>query len=91
MELYKFIIFGKVQGVYYRKFVSQAVMRQQIRGTIQNLADGSVEVIAELIDNDIEAFLEILRAGSPSSRVDDITYKLIDDADLEFDGFVIKY
>jgi len=91
MELYRFIIFGKVQGVYYRKFVSQAVMKKQIRGTIQNLPNGTVEVIAELIDDDIETFIKILKDGSPYSQVDDVTYELIDDADLEFDGFVIKY
>ena len=89
MELYRFIILGRVQGVFYRKSVSQAVMRKQIRGTIKNLSDGSVEVIAELIDDDLEEFLELLREGSPLSRVDDISYDLIDDADLIYDGFEI--
>jgi len=91
MELYRFIIFGRVQGVFYRKAVSQAAMRKQIRGYVKNLSDGSVEVVAELIDDDLEAFLALLREGSPLSHVDTISYDLIDDADLEYDGFEIRY
>ncbi|MEA3490562.1 MAG: acylphosphatase [Campylobacterota bacterium] len=89
MELYRFMVFGRVQGVFYRKFVSQAAMRKQIRGAIKNLSDGSVEVVAELIDDDLEDFLELLREGSPLSQVDDISYSLIDDAGLIYDGFEI--
>ncbi|HHH37407.1 MAG TPA: acylphosphatase [Epsilonproteobacteria bacterium] len=91
MELYKFIIFGRVQGVFYRKSVSQAAMRRQIRGYVKNLPDGRVEVIAELVEDDLEAFLDLLREGSPLSRVDDISYEQIDDADLIYDGFEIRY
>lgn len=91
MELYRFIIFGRVQGVFYRKFVSQAAMKKQIRGYVKNLSDGTVEVAAELIDDDLEDFLELLRKGSPLSRVEDISYELIDDADLIYDGFEIRY
>ena len=91
MELYRFIIFGRVQGVFYRKFVSQAAMKKQVRGYVKNFPDGTVEVAAELIDDDLEDFLELLRKGSPLSRVEDISYELIDDADLVYDGFEIRY
>ena len=91
MELYRFIISGRVQGVFYRKFVSQATMRKQVRGYIRNLPDGNVEVVAELIDDDLEDFMQILREGSPLSHIDDISYELIDDAGLVYDGFEIRY
>ena len=91
MELYRFIILGRVQGVFYRKFVSQATMKKQVRGYVKNFPDGTVEVAAELIDDDLEDFLELLRKGSPLSRVEDISYELIDDADLVYDGFEIRY
>jgi len=91
MELYKFIIFGRVHGVYYRKSVSQAAMKKQIRGYVKNLPDGTVEVIAELIDDDLEDFLQLLREGSLLSHVEDISYELVDDADLVYDGFEIRY
>ena len=91
MELYRFIVFGRVQGVFYRKAISQAAMRKQIRGYVKNLPDGSVEVVAELIDDDLEAFVELLKEGSPLSHVDDIHIEKIDDADLIYDGFEIRY
>ena len=53
MEWYRFIIFGKVQGVYYRKSVSQALMKKQFKGYIRNLSDGTVEVVAEVFDEDL--------------------------------------
>jgi len=90
MELFRFIVFGKVQHVYYRKFVSQAVMKRQIRGYIRNLSDSTVEVVAELIDDDLENFMQILRDGSPQSAVDKIEYEMIDDIDLIYDGFEIR-
>ena len=65
-------------------------MKRQIRGYIRNLSDGTVEVVAELIDDDLENFMQILRDGSPQSVVGKIEYEMIDDAGLVYDGFEIK-
>ena len=91
MEWYRFIIFGKVQGVFYRKFVSQAMMKKQYKGYIQNLDDGTVEVVAEVFDDDFDTFMSILKEGSPSSLVENIRYEIINDAEFRTDGFEIRY
>jgi len=91
MQWYRFIIFGKVQGVYYRKSVSQALMQKQFKGYIQNLSDGTVEVVAEIFDDEFDTFLNILKEGSPLSSVDDIQYEIINDAQFNTDGFEIRY
>ena len=91
MEWYRFIIFGKVQGVFYRKFVSQEMMKKQYKGYIQNLDDGTVEVVAEVFDDDFDTFMRILKEGSPSSLVEDIRYEIINDAEFRTDGFEIRY
>ena len=91
MEWYRFIIFGKVQGVFYRKFVSQAMMKKQYKGYIQNLDDGTVEVVAEVFDDDFDTFMSILKEGSPSCLVEDIRYEIINDAEFRTDGFEIRY
>lgn len=91
MEWYRFIIFGEVQGVFYRKSVSQAMMKKQFKGYIRNLADGTVEVVAEVFDDDFKVFMAILEAGSPLSKVDDIKYEIIDNAEFTTDGFEIRY
>ena len=91
MEWYRFIIFGKVQGVFYRKFVSQAFMKKQFKGYIQNLSDDTVEVVAEVFDDDFDTFMNILNEGSPLSSVDDVKYEIINDAEFNTDGFEIRY
>ena len=91
MEWYKFIIFGKVQGVFYRKSVSQALMKKQFKGYMQNLNDGTVEVVAEVFDDDFGTFMNILKEGSLMSTVEDIQYEIFDDAVFETDGFEIRY
>ena len=91
MELYRFIIYGRVQGVFYRKFVSQAAMKKQIKGYIRNLPDENVEVVAELIDDDLSVFLKLLREGSPLSHVNNVKYEKVEDANLVYDGFKIRY
>lgn len=91
MEWYRFIILGKVQGVFYRKSVSQALMKKQFKGYIQNLEDGTVEVVAEIFDDEFDSFMGVLQEGSPMSEVQDIQYEIIHDALFHTDGFEIRY
>ena len=91
METYRFLIRGKVQHVYYRKFVSQALMRKQVQGYVRNLTDGSVEVVARLWEEDMDAVMAILREGSPASEVEEIVIDVLDEDDLVYDGFEIRY
>jgi len=91
MEWYRFIISGRVQGVFYRKSVSQALMKKQFKGYIRNLPDAAVEVVAEIFDEDLDIFMKILKEGSPVSSVENITYEIIDDAEFNTDGFEIRY
>ena len=43
----RFLISGMVQGVGYRFFAMRAAARHQVLGTVRNLPDGRVEVLAE--------------------------------------------
>jgi acylphosphatase len=43
----RFLISGTVQGVGYRFFALRVAARHQVLGTVRNLPDGRVEVIAE--------------------------------------------
>ena len=90
MEWYRYVVSGRVQGVFYRKSVSQALMKKQFKGYIRNLSDGTVEVIAEIYDEDLDVFEKILEEGSPLSNVDKIDREIIDDASFNTDGFEIR-
>ncbi len=89
MHTYKFIISGKVQGVFYRKSIQQMAALGQIQGYVKNLPDGKVEVVAFLHDDQFEDFLTILKNGSPLSKVDTITYETLEEDFLVYDGFEI--
>lgn len=91
MEVYKFIVTGRVQGVFYRKFVSQKAMAKQLEGYIKNLSDGTVEVVVALFDEDLEMFKNILHEGSPLSHVEKIEMTVLEEDDLVYDGFEIRY
>ena len=91
MESYRIIISGKVQHVYYRKFVSQALMRLGIQGYIKNLSNGTVEVVVTIYEDDFDTVMEILKRGSPLSEVSDIITEVCENDDLIYDGFEIRY
>ena len=91
MESYRFLITGTVQHVYYRKFVSQALMRRQVQGYVRNLSDGRVEVVVRLWEEDIDAVLAALHQGSPASEVEAIATEVLEEDDIIYDGFEIRY
>jgi acylphosphatase len=66
-------------------------MKKQFKGYIQNLSDGTVEVVAEVFDDDFDTFMQILKEGSPLSAVEEVKYEIIDDAQFNTDGFEIRY
>jgi len=63
-------VFGQVQGVFYRQFVTAEAQKLQLRGTVCNLPDGSVKVIAEGAEPNLLILLDLLHEGSAKARVD---------------------
>lgn len=72
MRSYRFIITGKVQGVWYRKSVQSHARAAGFSGYVRNLPDGTVEAGVTCRDSDLEAFVSLLHRGSEASRVDAI-------------------
>ena len=68
----RFIIKGKVQGVFYRTFVQKHAEKLEIEGTIQNSNDGAVVINACGLTEKFDDFVDILYQGSPKSTVDEI-------------------
>ncbi len=91
MNAYRFIIEGKVQGVAYRKAIQQTASLGQLKGFVKNLKDGSVEVVVDLDETQIDEFMFVLKNGSSMSEVENITYEILQEDDLLYDGFEIRY
>jgi len=90
MKTYKFLISGKVQGVWYRKFVSENAKKNNFKGYVKNLPDGIVEAVANIEnDSELNKFIEILKEGSPYSEVKNIKYFEIEPQ--KFDTFEIRH
>jgi acylphosphatase len=68
----KLLISGRVQGVFFRKFTKQKANELDIFGTVRNLDDGSVEVIAQAEADKLEAFIQWCHKGPITARVDKV-------------------
>ena len=54
-------VFGNVQGVGFRYTTRSAVAEFNVAGYVRNLGNGSVELVVEGNDAEIERFLKVLR------------------------------
>ena len=80
-ELRLIRIHGKVQGVGYRFFATRVARRLGLKGSIQNLRDGTVEAIVEGEKKVIDEWIEELREGPRYAEV-----TKIDQETKEFTG-----
>lgn len=77
-------ISGRVQGVGFRRWTEKQAGRLGLRGTVQNLPDGTVEVHAQGPAEGVREFRERLADGPWMARVDavrEVPVKLDADAD----------
>ena len=66
-----FEIFGRVQGVYFRKHTVDEARRLQLVGTVRNTRQGSVHGVMQGSPTNIEVMKVWLReTGSPMSRIE---------------------
>lgn len=68
----KIIVSGKVQGVYFRASALKKADELKIKGFVQNLSNGSVEIIAQGKDDDIEKLIEWAHIGPARAEVNDV-------------------
>ncbi len=73
MAATRFLVSGKVQGVWFRASTRDVAVRLGLHGYAKNLADGRVEVLATGEAAAIEALATWLRHGPPLARVDALT------------------
>ena len=69
MPAARFIVSGRVQGVFFRASTREEALRLGLTGHARNLADGSVEVLACGDAAALAALEGWLRRGPPLARV----------------------
>lgn len=84
------IIHGLVQGVFFRSNAKKVAETLGLKGYARNMADGSVEVIAEGPAGKIKEFIEYCKKGPRAARVNKVNVN-IEEANGEFEGFEVRY
>ena len=72
MAAARFVVSGKVQGVFFRASTRQRAQALGLDGSATNLPDGTVEVVASGDAAALDALGAWLWTGPPASRVADV-------------------
>lgn len=80
MPAARFLVSGRVQGVFFRASTRDEARALGLAGSATNLADGRVEVIAEGGAPALDALERWLWQGPPAARVTAVTRERIDEA-----------
>ncbi len=67
------VVYGRVQGVFFRAFTSRQARELGLTGYVRNLPDGeTIEVQAEGGKNRLEALIKYLKLGPPEATVEKV-------------------
>lgn len=69
MACARFVVSGRVQGVFFRASTREEALRLGLRGHARNLPDGSVEVVACGADAALRELERWLALGPPLASV----------------------
>jgi acylphosphatase len=81
-------VYGRVQGVSFRFYTERRAIDLGLTGWVRNKVDGSVEVVAEGQQRDLEQLLKFLHQGPSGARVQHVEHQW-QQATGEFQDFLI--
>lgn len=81
------VIYGLVQGVFFRDTIRRWADSARVRGWVRNTRAGTVEAVFEGEPGAVERVVALCRRGPGGARVDRVEIEVEEPAGLE--GFVI--
>jgi acylphosphatase len=91
MKTVRIVAIGRVQGVGFRFFVSDAARRLGITGYARNMESRQhIEVVVSGGEDQLAQLLDLVRVGPPGARVDSVQVTELSDAPLAH-GFSIDF
>ncbi|MGO8754835.1 MAG: acylphosphatase [Gallionellaceae bacterium] len=72
------IVYGDVQGVFYRDSMKREAERHSVAGWVRNRRDGTVEAVLHGDPGAVNAVVLWARRGPPQARVEHVSVKSID-------------
>lgn len=88
MSAARFLVGGRVQGVFFRASTREQAQRMGLRGHARNLANGDVEVIAAGDAPALDRLEAWLRTGPPNAHVTRVEREAFDGE--AGDGFEVR-
>jgi acylphosphatase len=82
----RFLVAGRVQGVWFRAATREQALRLQLSGFARNLADGGVEVVAVGAEPALAELEQWLWQGPPLAKVASVRRETLDTGAV-FEGF----
>ncbi len=86
---FRAIVRGTVQGVCFRARTRERADALDLCGTVRNLPDGSVEVIARGAADTLDEFITYLHHGPPGAEVRGVELDWGDQTSLEADFRIV--
>ena len=68
----RLIIYGRVQGVWFRDSTRREALMLELCGWIKNRPDGSVEVLAEGPEENVEKLIKYCHQGPAHAQVSNV-------------------
>ncbi len=87
----RIIVEGVVQRVGYRDFVQEIARKLGVKGYVENLKDGNVQIVCEVEESVLQDFLVEIDVKEDFIRVDRVRVVERSEAIREFDYFEIKH
>ena len=87
----KWLISGRVQSVGFRFFTYRTAKQLEVKGTVKNLEDGRVEIIAQADETNLEKFYQRIKKGPRFSLVTHIEIVKPASTQMKFDAFTIDH
>ena len=79
MDVYRYLVKGRVQGVGFRNYVLRKAQLLDLKGWVRNLSDGRVEILvsfSHLVNAESREQFELwIRRGPDSSEVSEVLAK----------------
>ena len=81
---------GRVQGVGFRWFSREQAQDLEVNGTVKNLVNGEVEIVAQGKETEVWKFINILREGPAFANVLDLKIQELE-IDTEYNSFDVLF
>lgn len=91
IKTFKILIYGKVQGVFFRVFIKEKADSLNIKGFTRNIPDGSVEITMQSNNEEnFKKFIKFLKIGPKSVKVEKLEIVSCETREEIFKDFEIR-